>query len=90
MADPGVRLTVRDRKLGIAMGRIVVPAEALVAVLTVQPVGPQTIAGEAGVALRVEVRRNEVLLGLGGTDAAVGLDDLLDAVGGALPVGSDA
>ena len=56
----------------------------LMSVLTDQPKGAQTIAGNAG-ALEVEVRRNEVWLVIGGPDAAVGLDDLLDAVAGALP-----
>ena len=89
-ADAGLQLTIRDRKLGSELGRAVVPADALMAVLTEQPKGPQTIAGEAGAALEVEVRRNEVLLGLGGPDAAVGLDDLMDAVGGALADGGGA
>lgn len=53
-------------------------------VLTEQPKGSQTITGE-GRALEVEVRRNEVWLVIDGPDAAVGLDDLMDAVAGALP-----
>ena len=53
------------------------------AVLTEQPKGSQVV----GEHLVVEVRRNEVWLTFGGSDAAVGLDDLMDAVGGALPGG---
>lgn len=79
----GVTLTIRDRKLEAVLGTATVPAEALLAVLTDQPPGPQAIAG----GLEVEVRRNEVWLTLGGPDAAVGLDDLMDAVGGSLPGG---
>ena len=88
--DQGLRLANRDRKLGIETGRAAVPADPLVSVLTERPVGPQTIAGETGAPLKVEVRRNEVLLDMGGHDAAVGLDDLTDAVGEALPVGGGA
>jgi hypothetical protein len=83
-ADAGLRLTIRDRKLGSELGRVTVSADALMGVLTDQPPGPQAIAG-GGAALVVEVRRNEVWLAIGGPDAAVGLDDLLDAVAGVLP-----
>lgn len=79
-ADDGVLLAIRDRKLGSELGRVVVPAEELMNVLTEQPKGAQRLS-----ALEIEVRRNEVWLTLGGPDAAVGLDDLLDAVSGALP-----
>ena len=79
-AGAGVRLVIRDRKLGTELGSVTVPADELMGALTEQPKGPQTIAG-----LEVEVRRNEVLLAIGGPDAAVGLDDLMDAVAGALP-----
>jgi len=79
-ADAGVLLAIRDRKLGSELGRVVVPAEALMGVLTEQPKGVQRVS-----ALEIEVRRNEVWLALGGPDAAVGLDDLLDAVAVVLP-----
>ena len=88
-ADAGLRLTIRDRKLGAELGRVTVPADALMGVLTEQPKGPQTIPG-GGTALEVEVRRNEVWLAIGGPDAAVGLDDLMDAVGDALSAGGEA
>lgn len=81
--DGGLKLTIRDRKLETALGSVTVPVDALMAVLTEQPKGPQSLAGSR--VLEVEVRRNEVLLSIGGPDAAVGLDDLMDAVGGVLP-----
>ncbi len=59
----------------------------MITVLSDQPEGPTAIPGDtAGAArlLAVEVRRNEVWLAVGGVDAAVGLDDLLDALA-ALP-----
>jgi len=76
----GVLLTIRDRKLGSELARTVVPADALMNVLTEQPKGARRVS-----ALEIEVRKNEVWLALGGPDAAVGLDDLLDAVAGVLP-----
>ncbi|WP_439624546.1 hypothetical protein [Gemmata sp.] len=84
-ADGGIRVVIRDRKLGTELGAVTVPADALMTVLTDQPKGAQTISGTAGRALEIEVRRNEVWLASGGPDAAVGLDDLMDAVAGALP-----
>jgi hypothetical protein len=75
-----VLLAIRDRKLGLELGRTVVPADALMSVLSEQPKGLQRVS-----ALEIEVRKNEVWLTLGGPDAAVGLDDLLDAVAGSLP-----
>lgn len=82
--DDGIRVIIRDRNLGTELGGVTVPADALMGVLTDLPKGSQTIAGEGRV-LEVEVRRNEVWLVVGGLDAAVGLDDLMDAVAGALP-----
>src|SRR4051812_9791379 len=79
-AEAGVRIVIRDRKLGTELAQATVPAEALMSVLTEQPKGTQTLPG-----LAVEVRRNEVWLAIGSPDAAVGLDDLMDAVAGALP-----
>jgi hypothetical protein len=83
--DEGVRVVIRDRKLSTELGHVAVPADELMSVLTDQPKGPRTIAGSAGRGLEVEVRRNEVWLAINGPDAAVGLDDLMDAVAGALP-----
>jgi hypothetical protein len=82
----GLQVLIRDRKLGTELGQVTVPTEELMNILTEQPKGPQTVPSiSAGVALGVEVRRNEVWLAIGGPDAAVGLDDLMDAVAGALP-----
>ncbi len=83
--DDGIQVVIRDRNLGTELGRVTVPADVLMGVLTDQPKGLQTIAGNARRALEVEVRRNEVWLVCSGPDAAVGLDDLMDAVAGALP-----
>ena len=82
--EAGVRIVIRDRTLGTELAHVTVPADALMSVLTEQPKGVQTIAG-GGRALEVEVRRNEVWVVIGGPDAAVGLDDLMDAVAGTLP-----
>jgi hypothetical protein len=84
-ADSGLRLLIRDRKLGTELGHATVPAEELMTILSDQPKGQQTVAGSNGRMLEVEVRRNEVWLTIGGPDAAVGLDDLMDAVAGSLP-----
>ena len=73
----GILVVIRDRDAELA--RVVVPADPLMAVLSDRPEGPQEVG------LRVEVRRNEVLLTVGSADAAVGLDDLMDAVAGVIP-----
>ena len=83
-ADDGIRVVIRDRNLGTELGNVAVTADALMSVLADQPKGSQAVTGEGRV-LGVEVRRNEVWLVIGGPDAAVGLDDLMDAVAGALP-----
>jgi hypothetical protein len=83
-AQTGIRLVIRDRKLGTELAQVTFPADELMNVLTELPKGSQTIVGE-GRALEVEVRRNEVWLAIGTPDAAVGLDDLMDALAGALP-----
>lgn len=83
-AGDGLRVGIRDRKPGPEWVNVTIPADPLMTVLTDRPPGPQTIAGD-GAALVAEVRRNEVLLAIGTADAAVGLDDLMDAVGSALP-----
>jgi hypothetical protein len=52
--EAGVRLVIRDRKLGTELAQVTVPADELMSVLTEQPKGAQTIAGE-GRALEVEL-----------------------------------
>jgi len=86
-APEGVRVAIRDRRNGTVLTYVTAPADELMSVLSEQPKGPTAITGDtAGVArvLAVEVRRNEVWLTVGGVDAAVGLDDLMDALA-ALP-----
>jgi len=83
-AEAGIRLGIRDRKLGTELAHVTVPTNVLMTVLSDQPKGPQSIAG-GGRMLEMEVRRNEVWLTIGGPDAAVGLDDLIDAVAGVVP-----
>jgi len=86
-APEGVQVTFRDGRKGNVLTYVTAPADELMTVLTDQPEGPTAITGDtAGAArvLAVEVRRNEVWLAVGGIDAAVGLDDLMDALA-ALP-----
>ena len=83
-AEDGLRLRIRDRKPGSDWVDLIIPADPFMTVLSEQPTGSHRIAGNDGKVLEVEVRRNEVMLSLGGPDAAVGLDDLMDAVAGAL------
>lgn len=73
-AEAGIRLVIHEK--GEERARAVTPTDAILDVLAERPSGPQTLAGD----LVVEVRRNEVWLSVGTTDAAVGLDDLTDAV----------
>jgi len=82
-AADGLKLTIRAREPEAVLASATVPADGLMAVLTERPAGPQAVGGD----LVVEVRRNEVWLSLGGPDAAVGVDDMMDAVGGAVPRG---
>jgi hypothetical protein len=82
-APDGVRLAFRDGKKGNVLAFVIAPADELMTVLSEQPAGPQVIPGDVGGVARkleVEVRRNEVWLTVGGVDAAVGLDDLMDAL----------
>jgi hypothetical protein len=72
-----VSVAITDRTGGVEIGRAVVPADVLITVLSDKPSGLR----EVGEGVTVEVRRNEVWLVVGGADAAVGLDDLTDAVG---------
>jgi hypothetical protein len=78
-AGGGLSVAVTDRSVGVVLGRAVLPPDPLMAVLTEKPSGSQTVAH----GVTVEVRRNEVWLVVGSADAAVGLDDLMDAVGSA-------
>ena len=78
----GVRLVIREKS--VERARAVVPADALMDILSERPAGPQTVSGDHPVV--IEVRRNEVLLAVGGSDAAVGLDDFMDALAGVLPL----
>jgi hypothetical protein len=83
----GVRVAIRDGRRGTVLTYVTAPADELMTVLSEQPEGPTAITGDtAGAArvLAVEVRRNEVWLAVGGIDAAVGRDDLMDALA-ALP-----
>jgi hypothetical protein len=86
-APGGVRVAIRDARKGAVLAFVTAPAEQLMTVLTDQPEGPTGIPGDTagtGAVLGLEVRRNEVWLAVGGVDAAVGLDDLMDAMA-ALP-----
>ena len=79
----GVRVAIRDTRKGTVLAFVTAPTDELMTVLSEQPKGPTGIQGDtAGAArmLAVEVRRNEVWLTVGGADAAVGLDDLMDAL----------
>ena len=85
MGGEGVVLTVTDHASGGELGRVVVPQAELVSALVAPPAGGATVGGARPVG--VEVCRNEVLLRGSGWDAAVGLDDLRDALEGVIPAG---
>ena len=85
MGGEGVVLTVTDHASGGELGRVVVPQAELVSALVAPPAGGATVGGARPVG--IEVRRNEVLLRGSGWDAAVGLDDLQDALEGVIPAG---
>ena len=74
-------VAVTDRSGGVELGRAVIPPDELMTVLSERPAGSQSVAD----GVTVEVRRNEVWLVVGGAEAAVGLDDLTDAVAAATP-----
>jgi len=76
--DVGVRLVIRDKQTELAQAEI--PFEPIMTALTEKPTGEQEIGS-----LQIEVKRNEVLLTVGGSDAAVGLDDMMDAVSATIP-----
>jgi hypothetical protein len=80
---PSGVLFVFSDSMGHTNERIVITPEPFITVLTDHPEGAQTIIGTSRKVARwikVEVRKNEVLLTLGRMDAAVGLDDLMDAL----------
>ena len=76
-AGEHVSVAVSDRSGGVELGRAVVPADGLMTVLSDKPTGAQVVTE----GMTAEVRRNEVWLVVRGAEAAVGLDDLTDAVG---------
>lgn len=82
-APAGVVLAIREK--GAELARVEVPADQIMSVLTERPAGPQAVVAVDKKVLEVEVRRNEVLLAIGTADAAVGLDDLMDALAEAIP-----
>jgi len=78
----GVFFVFHDQ-MGNMSERIVTVPKALISILTNRLEGQQTVIGMTGNesrGMKVEVRRNEVLLILGRMDAAVGFDDLMDAL----------
>ena len=80
-AGEQLSVAVTDRSGGVELGRAVIPPDELMTVLSERPAGSQSVAD----GVTVEVRRNEVWLVVGGAEAAVGLDDLTDAVAAATP-----
>jgi hypothetical protein len=92
MGAEGIVLIFIDHAGGHERQRILVPVDDLLGAITDPPAGGSTVAGVSPpngpkMQLHVEVRRNEVLLKATaaageGTDAAVGLDDLQDAMEG--------
>jgi hypothetical protein len=78
-ADANLLMVIRDQDA--ELGRALLPVGEMMTVLADRPAGPHEV-GEP--ILMIEVRRNEVLLSIGGADAAVGLDDLSDAVAAAV------
>lgn len=86
----GVVLTVNDHVGGKEQGRIFVLGDSLVAAIMQPPPGGLTIEGivqpqQAKMSLDVQVRGNDVLMTVHpGSDVAVGLDDLQDALEGVI------
>ena len=90
----GVVLTLTDHVGSVEMGRIKVNGDALIGAIMEPMKGGSIIDSiaqpqEAAKQLVVEVRRNEVLLQIQGedgvgSDAAVGSDDLQDALEGVI------
>jgi hypothetical protein len=98
--EPGARgvvLILLDHVGGKERARILVPADPLLASIIEPTPGGTPVEGifpphGPNLTLSVEVRRNEVLLNVSatagdGTDVAVGLDDLQDALEGILSRG---
>ena len=82
-ADAGLLLAISEKEAELA--RVEVPSDKLLAILTDPPAGKRRVVAVDAKVLEVEVRRNEVLLAVWKADAAVGRDDLMDAVAAALP-----
>ena len=78
-AEAGIRLVIRDKKKS-ELAQAELPVGTILTTLTEKPSGKQALGS-----LQIEVRRNEVLLAVGSSDAAVGLDDMLHAISAALP-----
>jgi hypothetical protein len=77
-AEAGIKLVIRDKTAELAQAEI--PLGPIIDALTEKPTGEQAIGS-----LQIEVKRNEVLLAVGGSDAAVGLDDMMDAISSTIP-----
>jgi hypothetical protein len=96
MGAQGIVLTFIDHAGGRERQRILVPVDDLLGAITEAPADGATVEGISPpngpkLQLRVQVCRNEVLLKVSGsgeeTDAAVGLDDLQDAMEGIISRG---
>jgi hypothetical protein len=93
----GIVLTINDHKENKERARILVREDDLLPALTAPTPGGSTVEGTSpahgwNMLLQVEVRRNEVWLTARpasgeGVDVAVGLDDLQDALEGAIDHG---
>jgi hypothetical protein len=80
--DEGTLFVFQDN-MGHSRERIVTVSEALISLLAKRPEGQQTVIGMNGNesrGMKIEVRKNEVQLSLGRIDAAVGFDDLMNAL----------
>ena len=94
-AESEIAFVFRDRIGNVERESILFPMDDILATLADRPKGGSTINGtspnrEERKLLDIEVKRNEVLLtargeSKPGSDAAVGLDDLMDALEGVMP-----
>lgn len=85
MGGTGLVLTFIDHAGNKEVGRVLVQVDDILAAVTEPPADGSTIEGIVPphgpqAPLQVQVRRNEVLLTASGSDIAVGLDDLQDAM----------
>jgi hypothetical protein len=97
MGSDGVVLIISDHDGNKERTRILVPADALLAVITDPPADGVMVTGVSppqgpAMQLTVAVRRNEVQLRVSrasgeGADVAVGLDDFQDALEGVISRG---